>query len=1165
MSKLGSRAWVHLTGSGAQWCQCRRVMRAVTSPHTHRHAVRGRAFAAALTSARVLVLAITVVAGLVTPATTASASSGPVISTDLADYPPGATVTLSGDGWQAGEAVAVFVNDSAGQTWNWSDNVTADASGTFTDSFQLPNWFVATYTATATGALSGTASTTFTDAVLQLKGSDGAPHQQSSQAENLGSIPVGSTLALTCSSGSGVTVAASGLGTGSLGWALAYITGFGDGSTLLPVTTLAPNSGTFSGNGSQCAGVSIATGTLTPGTTYQGELEVSRTSGATANAADYFFRFTVAKRATSTQVACSPSSPSSGSSTTCTATVADTSAGTSSTLGGVVQWTSSGAGSFDHSTCNLSGGSCSVDFTPSAGGSPTITGAYQGDAAHAASTGQASLTVSSIHPTSTTVTCADTSLAVNATTTCNATVTDTSTGGTASPAGTVTFSNGSATGVFAPANAACALSPATIPTATCQVSYTPAATGSQTITASYAATGNFSDSADTVGATISVVKRSTSTSLACSPSSLPVNGPTTCTATVSDTGSGSAGSPDGTVLFSGGSGSFSSSAACPLSAGSGSSGSCSVNFTQSSAGTAQVSVTRRSTSTSVTCSAVTVAVGALTTCVATVTDTDSGSKAPPAGTVTFSNGPAAGSFSPADAACTLGPETGSAATCQVTYTPSLGSEGTQTITATTAGSGDYADSAVSAGASLTVAARATSTALTCSLRGVVVNGPATCTATVTDTDSGTASNPTGIVTFSNNGAQGVFGPGVSCTLAPESGSSSVSTCQLSYTPALGSEGDQTLTASYPGATDYQGSAGSFQVTATNRTTSAKVSCSPSTVEVNGSTTCQATVSDTDAGSPGSPAGTVLFSGGSGSFSDSAACTLVPSSDGDSGSCSAAFTPALGSEGNQTLTGSYQGATDYQASADSAQVSVTTRATSTKVTCSASAVAENDATTCGVTVTDTGSGTKGSPAGTVTFSNGPAAGSFSPASGACTLSPAPGSTATCQVSYSPALGSEGTQAITAATAGSGDYAGSADAIGASLTVTQRSTSAHVACAPSTVPVKGSTTCTATVTATGPGTAGSPGGTVLFSGGSGSFSNGGACALAPAGAAAGSCSVTFTPALGSEGNQTLTASYQGATDYQVSADSAQVSVTTRATATKIACSPATVGVNGSTTCT
>src|SRR4026209_2773318 len=66
----------------------------------------------------------------------------PTIASDQADYPPGATVTLTGAGWASGEAVHIVVNDTIGQTWQRSVNVTASSSGDFTDVFTLPNYFV---------------------------------------------------------------------------------------------------------------------------------------------------------------------------------------------------------------------------------------------------------------------------------------------------------------------------------------------------------------------------------------------------------------------------------------------------------------------------------------------------------------------------------------------------------------------------------------------------------------------------------------------------------------------------------------------------------------------------------------------------------------------------------------------------------------------------------------------------------------------------------------------------------------------------------------------------------------------------------------------------------------------------------------------------------------
>src|SRR5215218_9767402 len=95
------------------------------------------------------------------PSGTTSAS--PTITSDKADYAPGDLVTLTGGNWQPGESVNIKVNDTYGATWSRNVDVTADASGNVTDSFNLPNSFVSDYDVTATGAQSGTATTTFTD------------------------------------------------------------------------------------------------------------------------------------------------------------------------------------------------------------------------------------------------------------------------------------------------------------------------------------------------------------------------------------------------------------------------------------------------------------------------------------------------------------------------------------------------------------------------------------------------------------------------------------------------------------------------------------------------------------------------------------------------------------------------------------------------------------------------------------------------------------------------------------------------------------------------------------------------------------------------------------------------------------------------------------------
>jgi hypothetical protein len=113
-------------------------------------------------------LLLLVAAGLLFAVPALSNTGPPTISSDQADYAPGSTVTLSGSSWQPGEDVHISVNDNVGQTWSYSGDVTADSAGEFTRSFQLPQSFVASYFATASGPSSGTATTTFTDSAYNL-------------------------------------------------------------------------------------------------------------------------------------------------------------------------------------------------------------------------------------------------------------------------------------------------------------------------------------------------------------------------------------------------------------------------------------------------------------------------------------------------------------------------------------------------------------------------------------------------------------------------------------------------------------------------------------------------------------------------------------------------------------------------------------------------------------------------------------------------------------------------------------------------------------------------------------------------------------------------------------------------------------------------------------
>ena len=153
-----------------------------------------------------LVVSAVLVAGLtVAFASSASASplpdgggaSTPTIWSGQADYGAGSTVTLWGAGWQPGEAVHVHVNDDQGQTWSYDADVTADENGDLTASFTLPDSFIAMYRVTATGAASGTTTTTFTDGNVGL-------HLTSPETAPSMTVPFTRFSNTTCSAGASV-------------------------------------------------------------------------------------------------------------------------------------------------------------------------------------------------------------------------------------------------------------------------------------------------------------------------------------------------------------------------------------------------------------------------------------------------------------------------------------------------------------------------------------------------------------------------------------------------------------------------------------------------------------------------------------------------------------------------------------------------------------------------------------------------------------------------------------------------------------------------------------------------------------------------------------------------------------------------------------------------
>lgn len=576
----------------------------------------------------------------------------------------------------------------------------------------------------------------------------------------------------------------------------------------------APATGSCTLAGGQCGFglrmAKIGSGTYQVKVTYQGDATYAGSEG--------IFLLTVTKRSTQTTVACLPVSLVNGTATSCTATVTDTDpAGIKSDPNGRVEFSTDRTGTFGPgdgtfvapASCVLVPdpsppeytSTCSVLYTPTdAAGANVITAEYSDSdtGVHADSSDSTNLTVSK-RTTSTSLSCIPSTPAVDQGTLCTATVTDNDVGTPSGPTTTVTFSGGGA-GAFAPANTCTLAGPGS--SRSCAVTFTPSTVGGpETITSDYGGDSIHLTSSDTDDFTS--VKRTTSTRLDCVPSAPVVAQEVQCTATVTDADAGTPSGPTTTVSFSGGgAGAFAPASNCTLT-GSGSSRSCEVTFTPSAAGgphgitadyggdathepsddSVDLTVSKRSTETQIACVPAAVAVGQPTTCGVTVTDSSPGPGGSLGGdTVGFSHSGDGALDAPT---CVLSP----AGTCRVTYTPSAVGSATHTVTASYTGTAAREPSGEAAPVSVGV--RTSATTVICNPPRRQIGLEATCTATVTDSDSGNGSTPTGSVDL---------GPAGSCAL-------SAGSCSVNYTPVASDLGTLTLTAAYGGDAAHAPSSG----------------------------------------------------------------------------------------------------------------------------------------------------------------------------------------------------------------------------------------------------------------------------------------------------------------------------------------------------------------------
>jgi hypothetical protein len=278
---------------------------------------------------------------------------------------------------------------------------------------------------------------------------------------------------------------------------------------------------------------------------------------------------------TATSVACQPQAVALDAPTTCTATVTNTGAGTQSTPTGAVAFSTNASGGFSPQSCSLAHGTCAVTFTPTAIGSGTqeLMASYTGDPTHQPSDGPTAVHVVP-RSTSTSVACQPQQVAVGARTTCTVTVADISAGAESIPTGEVSFASNQS-GSF---SGGCTLSGGS-----CAVTYSPTAVASGTheLTASYAGDSTHQPSDATTAVQVAPIY--TVTSVACQPQQLAVGQQTTCTVTVTDTGTIQTYPTGGVSFFSDGSLEGFTPPFCNLSGGS-----CTVTYTPTAAGSHEI-------------------------------------------------------------------------------------------------------------------------------------------------------------------------------------------------------------------------------------------------------------------------------------------------------------------------------------------------------------------------------------------------------------------------------------------------------------------------------------------------------------------------------------------------------------------------------------------------
>jgi len=319
----------------------------------------------------------------------------------------------------------------------------------------------------------------------------------------------------------------------------------------------------------------------------------------------------------------------------------------------------------------------------------------------------------------------------------------------------------------------------------------------------------------------------------------------------------------------------------------------------------------------------------------------------------------------------------------------------------------------------------TSTALSCNSPDTV--GMSTkCTATVTDTATSGATNPTGQVTFSTSGSGG-FSPSA-CTLS--SIGTNQAACFTSYTPTSVGTGNHNIGASYPGDTVHTGSTA----------TSFSLTISPASPIVSTMVILETTGSPVTTNVPvgSSVHETAVLIGGYPATGVSGTVTYTLYSNGNCGSpgtIGARVTVAtsnnvpnspsfiISSPGNYSFQAVYSGDSSNAPETSGCVLVIFGSTTTSAVICSPNPATMDASTSCTATVTDT-SASPTTPSGTVSFGTN-STGTFTSIM-SCTLAAGTTTgTASCTVTYTPTV--TGHHLITSSYGGDSTHATSANTL------------------------------------------------------------------------------------------------------------------------------------------